>query len=136
MLTKNLYDEIAEEPVDYHRLIAKMLLKEYYDYTSEYLFGDCHCTPEEAKRILNGEASHNDDLFTVDNKFAKELVLSNIEDVAKAVCGRKPGKSLEKMIVDWDWQPLHQITISYLLPEEIERFVNFTNQLVNHSTDK
>ena len=136
MLTKNLYDEVAESPMDYRCLITKILLKEYYGYTSEYLFADCHCSLGETKRILNGEASHNYDLFTVDDKFAKELVLSNIEDVAKAVCGRKPGKSLEKMIVDCDWQPLHQITISYFLPEGIERFVNFTNQLVNHSTDK
>lgn len=129
MLTKEFYDEIAEEPMDYHRLIAKALLKEYYDYTSEYLFGDCHCTPEEATRTLNNEAYHNDKLFKVDSKFAKERVLNNIEDVAKAVLSRKPGKSLEKMIVDHDWQPLHQLTINYFLPKEVERFVGFVKMI-------
>lgn len=106
MLTKEFYDEVAKEPMDYHRLITKMLLEEYYDYTSEYLFGDCRCTQEEAIRTLN-----------------------NIEDVAKAVCGREPSKSLEKMIVDHDWQPLHEMTISYYLPEEIKRFVDFVNMI-------
>lgn len=129
MLTKEFYDEIAEEPMDYHRLIAKALLKEYYDYTSEYLFGDCHCTPEEATRTLNNEAYHNANLFKVDDKFAKEQVLNNIEDVAKAVLARDPDKSFEEMIVDHDWQPLHQITISYYLPEEIKHFVDFVNMI-------
>lgn len=129
MLTKEFYEKIAEEPMDYHRLITKMLLEEYYDYTSEYLFGDCHCTLEEAIRTLNNEAYQNDSMFDADKDFAKEHVLDNIEDVAKAVCGREPGKSLEKMIVDHDWQPLHEMTISYYLPEEIKRFVDFVNMI-------
>lgn len=129
MLTKEFFAEIAENPVDYHRLIAKMLVEEYYDYTSEYLFGDCHCTPEEATRMINNESYQNDNLFKADDTFAKKQVLANIEDVAEAVYGRKPDKSLEKMIVGRDWQQLHQIAISYFLPKEIERFVDFVNMI-------
>lgn len=36
MLTKEFYDEIAEEPMDYHRLIAKALLTRLATTASDY----------------------------------------------------------------------------------------------------
>lgn len=132
MMTKYLFTEVADEPMNFHALIIKVLMKEYYEYTAEYLFGDCRCTLEDAERMITDETYHNDDLFKADDNFAKKQVINNIEDVAKAVCGRKPGKSLEQMLVDHDWQPLYQLTISYYLPEEIKHFVSSVSKLVSY----
>ena len=85
MLTKEFFTEIAGNPVDYHQMINKRLVREYYDYTSEYLFADCHCSLEEAKKVLNSQVYNNDKMFDVDDDFAKFLAVNNIEDVAKAV---------------------------------------------------
>lgn len=136
MLTKEFFTEIAGNPVDYHQMINKRLVREYYDYTSEYLFADCHCSLEEAKKVLNNQVYNNDKMFDIDDDFAKFLAVNNIEDVAKAVLGREPDKNMAQMIANQEWQQLYQITISYYLPEEIDRFVKYTNQLVNRGTNK
>lgn len=75
-------------------------------------------------------------MFDIDDDFAKFLAVNNIEDVVKAVLGSEPEKNMAQMIVNQEWQQLYQITVSYYLPEEIDRFVKYTNQLVNRGTNK